>query len=158
MIILAETDLHDQAGMERAFRYYFEESKRKYDGMFNTMMNTRFESCDYASRSLTLSMETLDWMSNPSSILHGGVTAAVLDMTMGLLCRYCSGGRMTPTVSMDVSYLRSAPLHRRLFIRADVTRCGGTICSAVGRLWLEGEPDRLLATSSGTYFVTKAQG
>ena len=158
MIILKKEDLFDQAGMERAFRYYFDTSAREYAGTFNVMMDPRFESCDYARRTLTLSMQTVGWMSNPGAILHGGVTASVLDMTMGLLCRYCSGGRMTPTISINVNYLRSAPLQKRLVIFAQATHVGQSVCSAEGKLWIDGDPNRLVATASGSYFVTKFQG
>lgn len=156
MIVLRNEDLHDQAGMERAFRWYFEHVGDDPDcrGTFNTMLAAQFESCDYARRVLILRMEAQHWMSNPGRMLHGGVTASILDMAMGLLCRYCSGGHMTPTVSMSVDYLRPAPLDRALYIRAEVTSRGFSICHAVGSMWADGTPEKLLATASGAYYVT----
>lgn len=156
MIVLLPEDLHDPAGMARAFRWYFEHVGEDPEcaDTFNTMLGCRFEDCDYDRRTLVLSLKGAHWMSNPSNMLHGGVTAAVLDMTMGLLCRYCSGGYMTPTIDMSVSYLRPAPVDRRLFVEARVTRRGLNICHAVGRMWAEGAPDVELATSAGSYYVT----
>lgn len=157
MIVLAKEDLKDQAGMERAFRWYFQHVSDDPDcrGTFNTMLGAGFERCDYDEKSLVVSMEAQHWMANPSSILHGGVTASILDMAMGLLCRYCSGGYMTPTIDMSVSYLRPVPLHKKLLVRADVTMSGFTICHAVGSLWAEDAPEKLLATATGSYYVTR---
>ena len=156
MIVLLPEDLHDQAGMERAFRWYFEHvgEDPDCDGTFNTMLDCRYESCDYASRKLIVSMQGKHWMSNPSKMLHGGVTASVLDMVMGLLSRYCSGGYMTPTIDMSVSYLRPAPVNKKLFVEAEVTRRGFSICHAIARMWEEGKENALLATSAGSYYVT----
>jgi len=156
MIVLLKEDLHDQVGMEHAFAWYFEHVGDDPDctGTFNTMLDCRFKSCDYDSRKLIITMQGQHWMSNPGNMLHGGVTASVLDMVMGLLCRYCSGGYMTPTIDMSVSYLRPAPVDKKLLIEAEVTRRGFTICHAVARMWEEGKENAVLATASGSYFVT----
>lgn len=153
MIVLKKEDLQDQAGMERAFRQYFVDAAREFDGQFNTMLKAELHSCDYGKSVVTLRMDPAPWMGNPMGILHGGVTASVLDMTMGLLCRYCSGGYMTPTISMDVQYLRSGPLDKRLYIRADLTKRGMSVCYATGVLWAAGGEDKPLATASGAYYV-----
>lgn len=155
MIVLKPEDLHDQAGMERAFRGYFEDAERFFPGQFNNMLGTTLWECSYENSTVTLVMEPKAWMGNPMEILHGGVTASLLDMTMGLLCRYCSGGLMTPTISMDVQYLHSGPLDRRLFIRAELTKRGMSVCYAVGSIWADGQPERRIATASASYYVTK---
>lgn len=154
MITMDRRDLGDQAGMERAFRQYFKDVQTECAGTLNAMLDARFLSCDWDMRTMILRAEARSWMVNPNGILHGGVTAAYLDLAMGLLCRYCSGGRMTPTIQMDVSYLRSISPTDALCIQAEITKPGFTIFSAVGRIWAEGRPDRLLATATGSYFVS----
>ncbi len=160
MIVLRKEDLKDQAGMERAFQWYFEHvcDDPECAGTFNTMLNARYERCDYAKKTLVIRMETVHWMSNPSNMLHGGVTASILDMVMGLLSRYVSGGYMTPTIDMSVSYLRPGPVGTNVYIEAEVTRRGFSICHAIARMWAEGEPDKLLATAAGSYYVTHKPG
>ena len=155
MIVLDKADLSSQEGMERAFRGYFAAARREFAGTFNDMLDAKLIACDYEKSEVVLGIDPAPWMGNPMGILHGGVTASALDMTMGLLCRFCSGGYMTPTISMDVQYLRSGSLDRRLYIRAQLTKRGMGICYAVGSIWAEGAEDRLLATSSGAYYVTK---
>jgi uncharacterized protein (TIGR00369 family) len=158
MIVLAKEDLHSQEGMERAFHSYFAYVKEDCDGTFNNMLGAELVSCDYEGRTVLLKMDTKSWMTNPSDMLHGGVTASILDMTMGLLCRYFSGGYMTPTIDMSVSYLRPAPLNETLYIQAKVTKPGISVCHATGTAWPEGAPDKPVATSTGSYYVTHKPG
>ncbi len=155
MICLDKNDLSSQAGMERAFRSYFEQAAREFPGTFNVMMDTKFESCDYGQKSLILRMELAPWMANPGGILHGGVTASVMDLTMGLLCRYFGGGAMTPTVSMEVSYLNAGAIGKSLLVRADVTKCGFTLCHATSTAWMEGAENAPVCTAAGVYYVSR---
>lgn len=158
MIVLDKADLKSQEGMERAFHKYFEYVKQECDGTFNAMLGARLHTCDYEKKRIVLAMDGQDWMTNPSDMLHGGVTASILDMTMGLLCRYYSGGGMTPTISMGVNYLSPGPLGKTLYIQAEVTKAGFSVCHATGSMWAEGEEERLIATASGSYYVTHRPG
>ena len=154
MIVLEKADLKSQEGMARAFRKYFDYVKQECPDTFNAMLGTRLHVCDYEKKRLVLATEGQSWMTNPSDMLHGGVTASLLDMTMGLLCRYCSGGFMTPTISMSVNYLNPGPLGKTLYIQAEVTKAGFSVCHATGSMWAEGQEGRLIATASGSYYVT----
>jgi uncharacterized protein (TIGR00369 family) len=158
MIILPKEDLHDQEGMERAFQDYFKYVAQECDGTFNHMLGAALVSCDYEKKAVLLKMDTQSWMTNPSDMLHGGVTASILDMTMGLLCRYYSGGYMTPTIDMSVSYLRPAPLNETLYIQAQVTHRGMSVCHAIGTAWAANAPEKPVATSTGSYYVTHTKG
>ena len=153
MIVMREEDLHSQAGMERAFRAYCEAVRRDQPGTLNAMLAPEFVSCRWDRHTLVLRAAIQPWMANPSGILHGGITAAYLDLVMGLICRYCSGGHMTPTLHMDVSYLRSGSPGDTLCIRAEATKLGRTVCYAVGSIYPENQPDRLIATAAGSYYV-----
>ncbi len=154
MIVFPPEVLTSQEGMEKALRQYFIDARREFDGQFNNMLGPEFVSCSFEKQTVVLSLKPQPWMGNPLGILHGGVTASALDMAMGLLCRYFSGGYMTPTISMGVQYLRAGSLARTLYIRAELTKRGLGVCHAEGRLWEEGAEDRLIATASGAYYVT----
>lgn len=158
MIYLDKNDLKSQEGMERAFAGYFADVRRSCDGTFNAMLDASLERCDYAGKSLTLRMELKGWMTNPGGILHGGVSASAMDLTMGLLCRYFGGGVMTPTVSMEVSYQHPGVIGGQLLIRADLTSCGFHLCHAASRAWMEGGEDRTVCTASGVYFISRSSG
>ena len=143
-------DFYDQMGMERAFGAYFAAMERDYPDTMNAMLDARLHACDYQAHTLTLRAQARPWMTNPGGILHGGVTAAYLDLAMGLVCRYFSGGVMTPTLHIDVSYLRNGHLDETIYIQARATKLGSTICYAVGSVYPEGKPDRPIATAAGS--------
>lgn len=155
MITLNKDDLHSQEGMERAFRAYFQDVAAQCDGTFNAMLGARLYSCSYEGRQVVLAVETQPWMANPNNIVHGGVTASLLDLTMGLLARYCSGGGMTPTVSMEVSYLLPAPLGQTLLIGAELTHGGFSLCHVTGRAYLPGQERAPVCTAAGVYYVSR---
>lgn len=158
MIYLNGDDLHDQAGMERAFRGYFDYVRTECAGTFNAMLDVYLERCDFEKKSLVIRTELKPWMTNPGGILHGGVTASLMDYAMGLLCRYFGGGVMTPTVSMEISYLRPGIIGGQLLVRADMTMCGFTLCHATGTAWMEGSEDKTVCTSTGVYYVSRKSG
>ena len=153
MIVMEECLLHDQAGMEQALRRYFDDVKTQCPGTLNAMLDARLLSVDFDRHILVLEADMKPWMTNPNGIVHGGITAAYLDLVMGLLCRYCSGGRMTPTLHMDVSYLRTISARDTICVRAEIAKLGSTICTAVGSIYAGDRPDRLLATATGSYIV-----
>lgn len=155
MIVLDKADLRSQEGMERALAGYFAYAREHFEGTFNGMLGAEPISCDYEKKTLLCAVETKDWMTNPSRMVHGGVTASVLDFTMGLLARYATTGCMTPTISMNVEYLRPSPLNRRILVEAQVTRAGFTVCHVTAKAWAEGAEDKLIATASGAYYVTR---
>lgn len=151
-------DLRGQEDMERVFSGYFANMQNKGAGSFGAMLNTRLAHCDYKSRSIILRMELKDWMANPYGILHGGISAAVLDMAMGILCGYFSGGVMTPTVSMEVNYVKPGVIGGQLMIQADLTGCGATLCHAAAKAWMEDTPDRTVCTAAGVYYISRRPG
>ena len=155
MILMDKSDLLDQAGMERAFSRYFEDVKGECGDTLNAMLDAHVLSCDFAARSVVLWAETTPWMANPGGITHGGISAAYLDLVMGLLCRYFSNGHMTVSIHMDVNYLRAIPIGTRLCIQAKITKAGKSICFVEGSLWAENDPEELLATAGGAYSVAK---
>ena len=155
MIIFDKADLKSQEGMERAFQHYFHWMRKENDGTFNAMLDGHFVSCDYEKKTALIAMDTKDWMTNPSRIVHGGITASILDFTMGLLARYCTTGYMTPTVSMNVEYLRPMPLGKTVYVEAAITMAGFSVCHVTARCWAEDAPEKLIATSSGAYYVTR---
>jgi len=158
MIVMAPEDLRDQAGMERAFRRYFADVREQCPGTLNAMLEPRLVAWDFREKTVTLAVDTRPWMANPGGIVHGGVTAACLDLVMGLLCRYFSGGRMTRTVHQDVDYLRAAKIGKTLCIRAESIKLGSSLCFTRGTVWAEGDPERPLASAVGCYAVDPAGG
>lgn len=157
MIWMDKADLGSQAGMEHAMEAYFSSLAAGGDGTFNGMVGAMPERCSYEERTLTLRVDTQTWMENPNGVLHGGVSAAILDIAMGALCRYFSGGGMTPTVSMSVSYLRPAPVGVPVYVTARLPMRGHTLCHASGRIWAGDAPDETLCSATAVYHTGRQE-
>ena len=156
MVLMVKEDLLDQAGMERAFRGYFEDIQRECGGTLNHMLDMELLCCSYEEKTAELSAKTMPWMANPGGITHGGIIDAYLDVAMGLLCRYFSNGHMTVSIHMDVNYLKAIPIGTELRIGARLTKAGSSICFVEGYI-RDGEGRRLFATAGGAYSVAKAK-
>jgi uncharacterized protein (TIGR00369 family) len=122
-------------------------------GTIQSKMHVSFVSCDFESRTITVSYETMPWMSNPIGVMHGGIIGAVLDSAMGALVFALSGRKFPPTVSLQISYLRPIPLGSRIMARARADFIGRTNSSAAAELWMENQPDKLMATASGIFYT-----
>lgn len=152
-IHMSRDDVHDQAGMEHAFRKYFEDLRSEGGRQLNELLEAEFAFCDWEEKEVWLRTDPRPWMANPDGLMHGGIIASFLDYAMGLLCHYSVGERMTPTLHMDVNYLRPVKIGKPLWIRAKIIKQGRTITYTEGGLYPEGRKERLLASASGSYYV-----
>ena len=155
MIKMNAADMHDQAGMERAFAGYLRDMYEQCPGTFNTMLRPRFTAMDRDRRTLRTEYDPEPWMANPGGIVHGGVIAAMADIAMGLLSRYVSGGVMTPTINMQVNYLQPMGLTDHVVADCVCTMSGSTVCAVNCVIFSAAEPERPLVTASAVYHVSR---
>ncbi len=94
-------------------------------------------------------------MSNPLGIVHGGVTASLLDTCMGVTCSAQCGRAATPTVTMTVNYARPVPLDAELRVRTRTVRIGRTTGQLSAEVFPAGRPDEVLATATGVYAIRR---
>lgn len=124
-----------------------------------TVPNLRFcptlECCNGPTRSITYRFRTYGWMANPMGVTHGGMTAAILDASMGVLCTVLYGA-MTPTITMTINYCRPVPLDTEVLVRVHASYPGGTNCQLTAEMYLPGEPNDPLATACGVYYTAHA--
>jgi uncharacterized protein (TIGR00369 family) len=95
-------------------------------------------------------LEPAEWMYNPIGSVHGGVAATILDSCMG-----CAVHTTLPaevgyaTTDLQVRYLRSMRAGEgRVLAEGRVVHAGRRTATAEGRLFLEGDPERLFAHAS----------
>lgn len=93
------------------------------------------------------------WMGNTNGTMHGGLVATLLDTAMGLHAFAATGAEHTPTVDLQVSYLRPTPLGVPIVAESQVVRQGRSLLFLRAVLRAEGD-DRPCATAAGTYFNT----
>ena len=145
-------DFTSQAGMEDVFRRFCNNWPEAQVGRISERCRPRFVSCSFENRSLRLSYTVQDWMRNYADVMHGGVVSTVFDLTMGLLSCFCTGGLLTPTTSIQVTFLRPIPAGETLLVEAVCDIAGRTLCSATAKAWLESAPGKPTATASATFF------
>ena len=103
---------------------------------------------------LIFSCRTDPSMSNPMGMVHGGVTAALADTCMGIVCS-AQCGAPTPTISMTVNYARPVPLEAEIQVRVHTVRMGATSGQLWAEIFLARCPQDVLATATGIYSVKR---
>lgn len=145
--------VNSQAEMEQAMNRYFATLETEQAGTLNAMLAPKLVSCNFDAKKIQVSLYVQSWMVNPSKTLHGGIIATILDFTMGVLSRICSGGNMTPTVSMTVDYVRSLHAGDTVMIEAECTKCGRHLSYITAKAWGADAPDKVISTATASYFT-----
>jgi|SRR5882672_2670741 len=93
---------------EAAARHAFEGALKSYEQDFGKFFLARLYGCnfEYTDDACKVSFDLKDFMFNPQGTLHGGVTAFVLDISMGHLL-FKKGGPGT-TLEMKIQYIKPA--------------------------------------------------
>jgi len=93
---------------EAAARRAFDGALKSYEQDFGKFFLARLYGCEfeYTDDACKVSFELKDFMFNPQGTLHGGVTAFVLDISMGHLLFNKAGAGTT--LEMKVQYIKPA--------------------------------------------------
>lgn len=100
------------------------------------------------SDGLTLECRIKETLKNGLGTLHGGVTATLVDVSIGLAVIGLLGGRPATTVELKVNYLRPATSDKVL-ARARIVKLGKTL--AYGTAEVKDEHGHIIACGSATY-------
>ena len=116
-----------------------------FQGTIMDRLNCRYSSGSLADRQASFLADTAPWMGNPMGIVHGGVTATILDTCMGLLGNALNrGSRLLVTVNLNVSYVQAVRVGMKLMILTEAVHVGKNIISLRGEIFEEGAPDKVL--------------
>ena len=151
MFDMRDFDFDTQEGMDKAFKTYFEEISKDKE-IINYLIRLTYVRCDYQKKELVLKIIPQKWMTNPYGIVHGGISATVLDTAMGVLCRYYSRGKMTPSISLNLTYLGMIKVDKPIYIVSHINKTGASINYASSYIYCD-NPDVHLVEASGAYFV-----
>lgn len=138
---------------EIAARRAFDNALTTYEQDFGKFFLARLFGCEfeYSGNECRISFDLKDFMFNPQGALHGGVTAFVLDISMGHLLQRLSGPGTT--LEMKVQYLKAAR-SGRLTCTARFVRQGRSISFL--RSELADESGELIAVASSTWMSLKS--
>lgn len=141
-----------QAGMESTLRRFVEYQNNMTDTISGAMGIT-FVSCCFADKTAIFAFDVDHWKQNPGGVMHGGALATALDISMGSNTCYWAGCRLTPTVTLQMNFLRPILVGSRLILKTQVHASGRTTAYATVYGWMEGREDKSVVTGSGVYHV-----
>jgi acyl-coenzyme A thioesterase PaaI-like protein len=153
-----QKDFRSQEGMETVLAAAFRSLRDKGADTINEMFAGTLVSCSFADMTCVTAFEMPQWMKNEYGFIHGGATAAAFDNATGVFAWFAGEGRDTQTISLQVSYLRAAPVGRRLMVRSRLTKRGRRIMYVSAEAWSEGDEARLTATAEGVFNVAPEDG
>jgi uncharacterized protein (TIGR00369 family) len=100
-------------------------------------------------------VEPAEWMYNPIGSVHGGVAATLLDSALGCAIHtVLEAGQRYTTTDLHVRYLRAMTAQTgRVLADAKVVHAGRKLATAEGRLYAEGDSERLFATATTSCLI-----
>ncbi len=100
-------------------------------------------------------LEPAEWMYNPIGSVHGGIAATILDSSLGCAVHTTLAAGVGYTTSdLQVRYVRAMSADSgRVLAESRVVHSGRRLATAEGRLYAEGDPDRLFAHGSTSCLI-----
>jgi acyl-CoA thioesterase len=120
---------------------------------FNTLLGIKLTRTH--SDGVTIECALRHELTNSAGVAHGGVTAAIADVAVGMaLNRHFGGKRPITTVEMKINYFLPAT-EGHIFARSRLLRIGSTLC--VGSVDLTNTEGKELGTALVTYMLLDAR-
>ena len=120
---------------------------------FNTLLGIKLTRTH--SDGVTIECALRHELTNSAGVAHGGVTAAIADVAVGMaLNRHFGGKRPITTVEMKINYFLPAT-DGHIFARSRLLRIGSTLC--VGSVDLTNTEGKELGTALVTYMLLDAR-
>ena len=121
---------------------------------FNTLLGIKLTRTH--SDGVTIECALRHELTNSAGVAHGGVTAAIADVAVGMaLNRHFGGKRKITTVEMKINYFRPA-IDGHIFARSHLLRLGSTL--GIGSVDLTDTKRNLIGTAIVTYMFLNARG
>ena len=117
-------------------------------------MKLEYYDCDPEESSLTLRFPVQKWELNHMGTLHGGLYATAVDTTSGALVRNLTGCIITPTINLNINYLKPAVEGDALLVKATAERIGRHLANIHADCRSE-KTGRLLASASINFMPVK---
>ena len=116
---------------------------------FNSLVGVRL--LRFHKDGVTISCTVRDELRNAAGMLHGGVSATLADVAVGVaLTRYLGRPRAATTVELKINYLRPVA-EGKVTARSHLLRVGKTLCTA--RVDIRDATKRLAAAALVTYMI-----
>jgi len=141
------------SGQQR-FEEFVDETMREYNEDYKDliigMMKAQRAACSFEDKTLILEFPIQPWQVNKAGTFHGGMMCTAMDMTVAVLTRFYAGKNFTPTVSLDVKYVRPAKAGETMLVKALITSGGRRITQLTCEAY-NSKTGKLLATGASVY-------
>lgn len=127
----------DHKKFEDALRDLPAELQKKQKGRINAMLDPEFISCDPQELTVTLRFSVDHWQINRGGTLHGGILAAMFDLTFGALTRAALDSDFVPTVEMSTTYIRPVMADDMVLIEVRILNKGKQLTHLFGEAFIE---------------------
>lgn len=107
-------------------------------------------ACDCEDMSCTLGFPGQEWEKNPNGVIHGGIIATMMDTAIGITAIGLTG-TLTPTINLQISYLRPCPADGTIAVRSHITMLGGSVIHGRAEMFDTRDPGCLVATAEGAF-------
>ena len=94
-------------------------------------------------------------MGNPIGGLHGGIIATMFDNGLGALAISFAEGAFTPTISMNLEYLRPAPVDAPVYLHASIVKLGRNMIHLRGELLEAPDSRKPYAAATAIFAIHK---
>lgn len=95
-----------QEQMEAYMVRTVEENLVQQEGRINGMIAPAFVSCSFAEKSCVMRYPMQGWQTNRMGVVHGGIITTCMDNAMAILNMFLAGEYFTPTLTMEMKFLR----------------------------------------------------
>jgi acyl-coenzyme A thioesterase 13 len=128
-----------------SLRAHIGQTLKHYTSPFGSWLNPIIRTAEHGE--LELEFLVRDDMSNPAGIMHGGVTASMIDETIGMMM-YCLGEpHFKASINLVVDFLSAARPGDTLLVKAKLTKQGRNLYHGVAEI-IRKDDQRLIATGS----------
>jgi len=112
--------------------------------------------CDPEEQTCMLRAKTEPWMKNAVGTLHGGLSATILDHSMGALL-YCikEGDAFCPTIEMQTSYHRPLEPGKDVLIKVRVVSKTKRLAHMAAEIYQEDAGDKVCVSGTAMYFLVE---
>ena len=138
--------------LEDRIRRWMKQIGEEHPKAFGCNLPCELVSCDADRREIVYCFFTVEEMENPWGVTHGGMLAVMLDWAMGVAARTILDYNHTPTVDMQLQYLKPVPLNTKVYVRARVNSRGKRIAFMSAHAWCDRE-DNILTNATGVYYL-----
>ena len=139
-----------QKKMEAYMEKTIQEIRVDQAEIVNGMMHAEYLGCSFEDKSVKFLFPVLPWQANRVGMMHGGAMCTAFDLSMAALARFVANSNFTPTISLEVKYIRPVQMGDRLVVTTRATTAGRRISQFVSEAVIE-STGKLAATATSVY-------